>query len=159
MMERSAAARTTDLMQTDLDSYRSYEGVRTRRILAFLIDYALVIVLCVPAAIVVFFLGILSFGLGWALYPGLFAIVALPYIGLTLGGSRQATPGMQLAGIHMARIDGGRVDPMLAMVHAVLFWLANVIFTPLILLVSLFADRKRFLHDMLLGVIVVRDDV
>jgi len=158
MTERSAMTHTTDLMSADLDSWRSYAGVRSRRILAFLIDYVLVIALCVPAAIVVFILGIFSFGLGWALYPALFAIVALPYIGLTLGGPRQATPGMRITGIYMARTDGQRVDPMLAMVHAVLFWLANVVLTPLILLISLFSDRKRLLHDMLLGVVVVRDD-
>jgi uncharacterized RDD family membrane protein YckC len=146
-------------MNSELDSWKSYEGVRSRRIMAFLIDYALVLALCVPVAVLIFFLGIFSFGLGWALYSVLFAIVALPYVGLTLGGPRQATPGMQIAGVHMLRSDGRRVDPMLAMVHAVLFWLANIIFTPLILLVSLFLDRKRTLHDALLGVVVVRDEM
>ena len=62
-----------------------------------------------------------------------------------------------MAGIHMVRTDGQRVDPLLAMVHAVLFWVRNVVLTPLILLVSLFTDRKRLLHDLLLGVVVVRD--
>ncbi|MDF1779334.1 MAG: RDD family protein [Rhizobiaceae bacterium] len=146
-------------MTTDIDSWKCYEGVRTRRIMAFFIDYALVLALCVPVAIVIFFLGIFSFGLGWALYSVLFVIVALPYVGLTLGGSKQATPGMQITGIRIIRTDGARVDPMLAMVHAVLFWAGNVILTPLVLLVSLFLDRKRLLHDVLLGVVILRDDV
>ncbi len=158
MAGSTATPQTVRFMHADLDDWRSYEGVRSRRIMAFLIDYALVLVLCVPAAVIVFFLGLFSFGLGWALYSVLFVIVALPYVGLTLGGPRQATPGMQIAGVRMVRSDGGRVDPMLAMVHAVLFWAGNVILTPLILLVSLFADRKRLLHDILLGVVVVRDD-
>ena len=66
---------------------------------------------------------------------------------------------MQITGIRIIRTDGARVDPMLAMVHAVLFWAGNVILTPLVLLVSLFLDRKRLLHDVLLGVVILRDDV
>lgn len=153
-----ATMHTIDTMGIDLDDWRSYQGVRSRRIMAFFIDYALVLVLCVPVAILIFFLGIFSFGLGWALYSVLFAMVALPYVGLTLGGPRQATPGMQLTGVRIVRSDGGRVDPLTAMVHAVLFWIGNVVLTPLILLVSLILDRKRLLHDLLLGVLVVRDD-
>lgn len=147
-----------DILDTDLDNWRTYQGVRSRRIMAFFIDYALVLALCVPVAVLIFFIGLFSFGLGWALYSVLFVIVALPYVGLTLGGPRQATPGMQIAGLRIARLEGGFVDPMLAIAHAVLFWLANLIFTPLILLVALFTDRKRLLHDILLGLVVVRDD-
>ncbi len=149
---------STEIMDIDLDSWRSYEGVRSRRIMAFFIDYALVLALCIPVAVLIFFIGVFSFGLGWALYSVLFAIVALPYVGLTLGGPKQATPGMQIAGVRMSRTDGGPVDPMLAMVHAVLFWVGNVVLTPLILLVSLFSDRKRLLHDLLLGVVITRGD-
>lgn len=159
MTTQTARPMTSDPMTTDIDSWKRYEGVRTRRIMAFFIDYALVLALCIPVAIVIFFLGIFSFGLGWALYSVLFVIVALPYVGLTLGGSKQATPGMQITGIRIIRTDGFRVDPMLAMVHAVLFWAGNVILTPLVLLVSLFLDRKRLLHDVLLGVVILRDDV
>lgn len=159
MTSSTATTHTVHTMNTDLDNWKSYAGVRSRRIMAFFIDYALVLALCVPVAILIFFLGVFSFGLGWALYSVLFAIVALPYIGLTLGGPRQATPGMQITGVRIVRSDGRRVDSLTAMVHAVLFWVANVIFTPLILLVSLFLDRKRLLHDALLGVVVVRDDM
>ena len=38
--------------------------------------------------------------------------------------------------------------------HSVLFWAGNVMLTPLILLVTLFSDRKRTLHDLLLGTVV-----
>jgi uncharacterized RDD family membrane protein YckC len=38
----------------------------------------------------------------------------------------------------------------------VLFWAGNAILTPLVLLVTLFSDRKRTLHDLLLGTIVLR---
>ena len=142
----------------DLDSWKSFSGVRSRRVFAFLIDYALILALCVPVAVLIFFIGVFSLGLGWMLYSVLFFLVAVPYIGLTLGGMSQATPGMRLNGIKMARLDGAPVDSMLAIAHGVLFWIGNAVLTPLILLVSLFSGRKRLLHDMLLGVVVVRDE-
>lgn len=139
-----------------LDDWRSYEGVRTRRIMAFCIDYMIVLLLCIPVAIVVFFVGLLTLGLGWMLYGVLFALVALPYVGFTMGGPKQATPGMRAMGIVVSRTDGQPVDVMLAMVHAAVFWAGNVFLTPLILLASLFLDRKRCLHDLLLGTVVLR---
>jgi uncharacterized RDD family membrane protein YckC len=139
-----------------LNDWRSYEGVRSRRVMAFVVDYCIVLLLCIPVAIVIFFVGLLTFGLGWVLYGVLFALVALPYVGFTMGGKRQATPGMQMMGIMVARTDGRPVDPTLAMIHAVVFWAGNVILTPLILLASLFLDRKRLVHDVLLGTVVLR---
>ena len=61
----------------DLDEPRLYSGVRTRRIVGFLFDYALVLVLSIPAAIVVFFLGLVSLGLAWGLYAVLLPVIAI----------------------------------------------------------------------------------
>ncbi|TPW31858.1 RDD family protein [Pararhizobium mangrovi] len=141
---------------TNLDAPRRYRSVRTRRILAFCIDYTLVLLLCIPVSIVVFFLGIVTLGLGFMLYSVLFALVALPYVMLTMGGSAQATPGMKAMDLRLARLDGGPVDGMLALIHTVLFWAGNVILSPIVLLVSLFSPRKRLLQDFLLGTVVVR---
>ncbi|MAY63781.1 MAG: hypothetical protein CML29_16385 [Rhizobiales bacterium] len=136
-----------------------YDGVRTRRVLAFLIDYTFIILLCIPAAIVVFFFGLLTLGLGFFLYGILFFLVAVPYIGLSLGGAGQATPGMRMTGIRLQRLDGRGIDFVFAIVHSVLFWAANAILTPLILLATLFLDRKQTVHDRLLGTVVVRTDI
>jgi uncharacterized RDD family membrane protein YckC len=65
---------------------------------------------------------------------------------------------MQMMSIRLERLDGGRVDGMLAVVHSVLFWAGNVVLSPLILLATLFLDRKRTVHDLLLGTVVVRAD-
>lgn len=143
-------------MMSEIDEWRAYRSVRTRRVLAFFIDYALILLLCIPVSIVIFFLGVFTLGLGFALYSILFALVALPYVGFSMGGPAQATPGMRLMGIRIARLDGRPVDGLLAMVYTVLFWAANVILTPFIVLISLFSPRKRLLHDMLLGTVVVR---
>lgn len=141
-----------------LQDARAFDGVLTRRVFAFLIDYLFIGLLLIPVAIVVFLLGFLTFGLGWLLLPVLGVVVALPYVGFTLGGPNQATPGMRISGLRMEMLDGRQVDWLLAMVHTVLFWAFNAALTPLILLVSWFTDGKRTLHDVLLGVVLVRDD-
>jgi uncharacterized RDD family membrane protein YckC len=42
-------------------------------------------------------------------------------------------------------------------VHAVVFWITVSALTPLILLVSLFNDRRRCLHDLLVGTVVINN--
>ncbi|MBP1843571.1 putative RDD family membrane protein YckC [Rhizobium petrolearium] len=138
------------------DDWRAYSGVLSRRVFAFIIDYLVILLLCIPAAVVVFFLGIITLGLGFALYPALFVIVALLYFGLTLGGPNQASPGMRAMGVAMVRLDGRRMDFLTAVAHTVIFWIINSVLTPLILLVGLFTERSRLVHDMLLGTVIIR---
>lgn len=152
------SAKTLDgeIITNRLDDWRLYQGVRTNRIFAFLIDYVIVFFLCIPVAILVFVLGVATLGLGWMLYGIMFPLVALAYVATTLGGPRQATKGMQMMGLKLERLNGEKVDGLLAIVHTVLFWGLNVVLTPLILLATLFLDRKRTVHDLLLGTVVVR---
>lgn len=138
------------------EDWRAYSGVLSRRVFAFIIDYAIVLLLCIPAAVIVFFLGVITLGLGFFLYPVLFIIVAVLYFGMTLASSSQATPGMRAVGIAMARTDGRRIDFLTSTVHIVLFWVINSVLTPLILLAGLFTERSRLVHDMLLGTVIVR---
>ncbi|MDH7791841.1 RDD family protein [Ochrobactrum sp. AN78] len=147
-----------EIMGPRYESRAFFEGVRTRRIMAFLIDYMIVFFLCIPVAVVIFILGIITLSLGWALYAIMFPVVALFYVSRTLGGPQQATKGMQMMNIKLVRLEGGTVDPMLAIVHSVLFWGLNVVLTPLILLATLVTDRKRAAHDLLLGTAVIRSD-
>ena len=148
----------SDTMSTRLNDSRVYEGVRTRRVLAFCIDYLIVCLLLIPFGILVFLFGILTLGLGWLLFGILVPAVALIYIWNTLGGPKQATVGMQMMSIRLERLDGPRIDGITAVVHSVLFWAGNVILTPLILLATFVLDRKRTVHDLLLGTVVTRSD-
>ncbi|WP_376704788.1 RDD family protein [Mesorhizobium sp. ISC25] len=145
-----------EIITSRLEDVRAYEGVRTRRILAFVIDYFIVALLTIPFAILVFLFGLLTLGLGWMLFSILVPAVAILYIWNTLGSKDQATTGMKLMGIRLDRLDGSPIDGLTAVVHSVLFWAGNVILSPLVLLVSLFSDRKRTLHDLLLGTVVSR---
>lgn len=156
--QHTATLDQTGALYRSLDDIRLYDGVRRRRMMAFLIDYAIVLLLLIPVSIIVAFVGIITLGLGWMLFGVLTPIVAVIYVFATMGSHRQATLGMRAMSIRLERLDGGRVDGVLAVVHSVLFWAGNVVLTPLILLASLFLDRKRTLHDLLLGTVVIRAD-
>jgi len=142
----------------DIDAALLY-GVRTRRIVAFFVDYAIVIALVMVSIPLVAIAGVATLGVAWLFYFILGPAVALIYIGWTMGGPKQATLGMQLASIRIARYDGQRLDTVTAIVHAVLFWSANAILTPFIVAVSLFTRDKRMLHDIFLGTVAIRSDV
>ncbi len=145
----------------DLDD--RLDGVRTRRMLAFVVDYAIVIMLIVVAAVVVAFLGLLTFGLAWLAYPILGVAIGLFYVGSTMGGPEQATPGMRMFSLRIERDNGDRtggdrIDFFTAIAHMILFWIAHVTLTPLLLVVSLFSSRKRLIQDILLGTVILRSD-
>ncbi|PVB63269.1 RDD family protein [Labrenzia sp. 011] len=132
-----------------------FSGVRSRRIFAFFIDVIVIALLTLAAGVLVFVLGVFTLGLGFLLYAILPTAVALLYVAFTLGGPQSATPGMRAMGLEMRLWYGARPYPLLAAVHAILFWFSISLLTPFVLLVSLFSDRKRLLHDMVLGVVVI----
>jgi uncharacterized RDD family membrane protein YckC len=133
-----------------------YDGVRTRRIFAFLIDAALIFFLMFAAYVVIAVVGLFTFGLLWLLLPAVWPVVAILYSVLTVGGPYSATPGMRFAGIEIRTVSGGRMDYGLALLHALLFWASVAILTPFVLLVALFTDRKQLLHDLIIGTAAVR---
>jgi uncharacterized RDD family membrane protein YckC len=130
---------------------RAFEGVLSRRIFAFLIDYVVMAIVIAVLGAVIGVLGILTFGLAWLLYAVLVPIVVVPYVALSLGGRDQATPGMKAMDLKIVKDDGGQIDWLIATVHLILFWVFNTILTPFILLLALFTSRKRALHDILLN--------
>lgn len=126
-------------------------SVRRRRILAVFVDFILVSIL---SFVLWLFLLVATFGWSLVLLPPLFPFVAFFYNGLTVSSAGMGTPGMRLMDLEMRLTDGSRVPFLNAAVHAVLFYVSWMF--PVILLVSLLADDKRCLHDMLAGVIVTR---
>ena len=67
-----------DTVPARLDDVRIYDGVLTRRVLAFLVDYLIVLLLLIPFAILVVLLGLLTFGLGWSLWREQRAVAVEP---------------------------------------------------------------------------------
>lgn len=135
-----------------------FSGVRSRRIFAFFIDVIGIFILTTIAAIVVFFLGIFTLGLAWLLYAIIGPLVALFYVAFTLGGDSAATPGMKAMGLEMRLWHGAKPYPLLAAVHALMFWFSISLLTPFVLLISLFSNRKRLLHDIVLGTVVINTE-
>jgi uncharacterized RDD family membrane protein YckC len=139
-----------------------FEGVLTRRFLAFIIDVVIIAVPVVLATIFIFIFGLVTFGLGWALFwllsPGA-VIWAILYYGLTFGSPASATIGMRVMDIEMRTWYGAPAYFVLGAAHAIVFWITVSVFTPLILLVGLFNERRRLLHDMLVGTVVINNPV
>ncbi len=139
-----------------------FEGVLARRVLAFFIDVFLIAIPVVFAGLFIFVFGLVTFGLGWALYwllsPAA-VIWALVYYGTTFGSPASATIGMRVMDLEMRTWYGAPLYFLLGAVHAIVFWITVSALTPLILLVGLFNDRRRLLHDMLVGTVVINNEV
>ena len=137
-----------------------FDGVLARRIVAFVIDFVLIAVPVVLAAMVIFVFGIVTLGFGWALYwllPPASVIWAIVYFGLGVAGERSATIGMRVMDLEMRTWYGAPAYFVLGAVHVVLFWVTVSALTPFILLVAFFNRRKRLLHDILLGTVIVNN--
>ena len=141
-----------------------FEGVLARRLIAFVID---LIIIVMPIAVVALFMAaatiatlgfaLLFFALFWPLYGPLIVIWALCYYGYTFGSPASATIGMRVMDLEMRTWYGAPSYFVLGAVHAVVFWLTTSFLTPLILLVGFFNDRKRLLHDMVVGTVVINN--
>jgi uncharacterized RDD family membrane protein YckC len=137
-----------------------FEGVLARRVVAFLIDLLVITVPLIFVAICIFMFGLVTLGLGWFLfffYGPIAVIWALVYYGMTFGSPASATIGMRMVDLEMRTWYGTPCYFVLGAVHAIAFWLTVSFLTPFILLVALFNDRRRLLHDMLIGTIVINN--
>ena len=135
-------------------SAEELDGVRTARVVSFFIDYLIVGLLCIPFAVIIGVLGVVTLGLAWGLYAFLPGIVAVIYLAITMGGPQQATIGMRFMGVQIKKLDGTKVDAFLAVLHGILFWVIN--FTVFMLAISFFSSKKRLAQDILLGTYVGR---
>ena len=137
-----------------------FEGVLARRVVAFLIDFLVIAIPVVLAAMFIFAFGIVTLGFGWALYwllPPASVIWAIAYFGASLGGPRSATIGMRVMELEMRTWYGAPAYFVLGAVHAVAFWFSVSAFTPFVLLVAFFNQRKRLLHDIVLGTVIINN--
>ena len=131
-----------------------FNAVIRKRCVAFIVDAIIIMVLTAVAYIVVGVLGVITLGLAWLLLGLVFPVVGLGYNALTIGGPNSATIGQRMMGLEVRMWFGGKVTPLIAAFHALLFWVSFVVFCP-ILLWCFFDARKRCLHDILAGVVVI----
>ncbi|QHO77201.1 RDD family protein [Bradyrhizobium sp. CCBAU 051011] len=139
-----------------------FRGVLTRRVFAFLIDLVVLSVPVVLGYIFIFVFGIVTLGLGWMLFwlawPATI-VWAIVYYGASIGGPHSATLGMRAMDLELRTWYGAPGYFVLGACHAVLYWISVSFLTPLVLLIGLFNGRRRLLHDMILGTVVINSSV
>jgi uncharacterized RDD family membrane protein YckC len=139
-----------------------FRGVLTRRFFAFLIDLVLLSIPIILAVVFIAVFGVITLGLGWMLFwlVSPFSIVwALLYYGASLGGPHSATVGMRVMDLQMRTWYGEPSYFVLGAAHALLFWVSISFLTPFIVLIGLFSGRRRLLHDIVLGTVVINSSV
>ncbi len=135
-----------------------FDGVLARRVVAFVIDLIVIAVPLIAAAMFIFVLGLITFGLGWTLFWLLSpasVVWALFYYGMTLGSLASATLGMRAMELEMRTWYGAPAYFVLGAVHAVVYWVSVSILSPFILVVGFFNPRKRLLHDLIVGTVII----
>jgi len=126
-----------------------YEGVPARRLVAWFVDLAIILVIGVPLALV---FGLLTRGFGFAIVPRLVAGVGFFYRTATIA-SGSATWGMRFVGIEFRRGDGSRFDFVTALLHTTLYTIAiGVVLLQLVSCIAMVGTRYgQGLPDLVLG--------
>ena len=133
-----------------------FDGVLWRRAVAYLIDICVIGAIMIAAWIVFALLTVLSLGLLAPALWFLFGLIPLAYHTLLVGGRHGATVGMLLLDLELRSWNGYRPVLLQALAHAVLFYLTVGATCSLVLLFTLVNKRRRTLHDVLSGMLMVR---
>lgn len=117
-----------------------YEGVPSRRLVAWGIDVLVTLVIGVPIALV---FGVLTLGFGFAAFPLILAATSLIYRTTTIA-DRSATWGMRAMGVELRRHDGERFDALTAFLHTAGYILCMTVFVlQLVSCVTILTTRYR----------------
>ena len=139
-----------------------FRGVAIRRVFAFLIDLMVISIPVILGYLFIAVFGLITLGLGWALFwlawPAS-VVWAIVYYGASIGGPHSATVGMRVMDLELRTWYGAPGYFVLGAMHAVLFWVSISFLTPLVVLVGLFNGRRRLLHDIMLGTVVINSSV
>ena len=133
-----------------------FDGLLTRRVIAYFIDLAVMGALVLALTIVGAILGVLTFGLAFASLVFVIPAAIVLYYAATLGSPRRATVGMQMMDIVLTPTRGQPLDGWMAILHALVFWLTFWICWPISLLFALFTPRRQMIHDLAVGTLMVR---
>lgn len=122
-----------------------YADVPVKRLIAFVLDMVVIVLLTVLVLPFTAFTGIFFF-------PFLMVVVGFAYRVLTIA-AWSATPGMRLLAIELRNLRGERLDLAQAVMHTLLFSVFFSFIVPQILsmVLCLTGPRAQGLHDMFLG--------
>ncbi len=129
-------------------------GTRSRRIFGFLIDGLIVLVLWKLCALALLLFGILTLGLGMPLL-GLLPFLPAIYNFVFLLSPLSATPGQAMLGLIVRRNDNLGPPTGFAAIIWVLGFYVSWALSGVPFLLALFSQRRRTLHDIASGLVVV----
>ncbi len=134
-----------------LDEPDLFDGVLSRRVIGYGIDVLLLMIVFSILGLIVF----LSFGLFAPINLAIAPFIPIAYHTFFIGRNG-ATPGMKFMDLEARTWTGARPEYVQALLMTILFYASIAITWFLVLLVPLFNDRRRTLHDLMSGMVVVR---
>ena len=135
-----------------------YDGVTIKRVIAYVIDFVICTLLGLVGGVVASILGVMSFGLLFGPLIALLALIPLAYYTYFIARSpAYATWGMRFVGIRVYRLNGEGPELLQAFVQSVVFLITAPATSFLILAVCLFNSRRRCLHDIVAGTLILND--
>lgn len=133
-----------------------FEGILTRRVVAFLVDSAIMILVTAVISIIGVVAGFFTLGLAWVALPIVIPLVLLGYYAATLGSPRRATVGMQAMDLVLTPTRGAPLDGWKILIHPLAFWLTVWLAWPISLLFALLTPRREMVHDLIAGTLMLR---
>ena len=134
-----------------------YEGVPTRRLVAWVIDALVVLAIGVPVGVL---FGLFTLGFGFALFPVILGGVSFLYRTATISAA-SATLGMRFVGIELRRGDGSRFDLFTAALHTAIYMVCfSVIVLQMVSAAAMIGTRYgQGLPDIILGTTAIHRPV
>lgn len=126
-----------------------YASVAPKRLIAWIVDSAVIIALCVA-------IGILTAFIGFFFWPLLYLMIGFAYRTITIANG-SGTWGMRFAGIELRDLSGRRLDTQMAALHTGAYTMALAL--PPLQIVSIImmmtSARGQGLGDALLGTVML----
>lgn len=133
-----------------------FDSILQRRVMAFILDLAILLVICLILFVAGTIFGILTLGIGLLALPLVLPFAILVYYAATLGSSARATLGMRAMDIVLTPTRGAPLDGWKILIHPIIFWITCWIAWPVSLAIALFTPRREMVHDLLTGTLMVR---
>jgi uncharacterized RDD family membrane protein YckC len=133
-----------------------FDGVLMRRVLAYLLDVALLIAAATIVGVVSVILGFFTLGIPWLMLPIVIPAIILGYYAITLGSPMRATVGMSVFDIVLVPARGYPLDGWKILIHPLVFWITVWVAWPISLAVALFTPRQQMVQDLVTGTIMLR---
>ena len=134
-----------------------FDGVLTRRVMAFIVDMVIIGVVLGAVSLVGFIAGLpdLRARLAGAAdrHPADRSSATTPR---RSARRARATVGMQMMDLVLTPTRGQPLDGPVAFIHTLLFWITAWIAWPISLVVALFTPRRQMVHDLIAGTLMLR---